>query len=1086
MTSLIGHTINNRYRLESLLGDGGMGTVYRAYDLNLDRQVALKLMHAHFARNEEFRQRLIQEARTAAQLDHPSVVRVYDFGESESGLFIAMEYVNGGSLRDHLRRLQRKRKYLPLTQSLQIGSQIADALDYAHRRGIVHRDIKPGNIMLKRLSRPDEPGEQPFRALLTDFGLVKLQEGSGLTLSGTTLGTPTYMSPEQCAGEALDGRSDLYGLGVVLYELFTNRLPFNFQTLTEALAAHRRGDLPPLASEYRPDIPQIIDGILSKSLAKLPDERYESGEEMHDALHSAIVAIKGAPTQVILREEMDILERVSEPPPGHELIIDTPGHPRSIVPLTQAVITLGRQADNEIVLPAEGVSRHHARLQATALGWEIIDQGGINGTYLNDRRLRADDPTPVTPGSRIRIGPYELILQGPEVAVHEPDPVASAATVVAGTAEQITQSPTQALPEQPLAIFLPSDRISVDPGQQVEMVVEVVNRSDVDDRVSLRVEGIQPSWVGTPAQFVNVPAGATVPIRLMLRPPRHRGTPTGRQRFRLELVSQQHPDAKVAQTASLIIGSFVAFEASMDKDQVQMPDIVTVTVQNTGNTAADFSVTAKDRQGGLQFKGERGRIRLQAGQAAHVEIEISAQQTTLFGSGEMHPFEIDVASSSGGRQTLSGDAYTGSAIPPALLYALLLIVVFACTLLALAVVFNRDIIFGGTAPTQTPTVDATNAIFVTETANAQATNDAFGTAAAATATVLGDSDGDGLSDGEENLIGTDPFNPDTDGDSLTDGQEVRGYGTDPLNRDTDEDLLGDGDEVNLYKTDPKRADTDGGTIRDGAEVDRGTNPLDPLDDVPATATPTETLAATGAPTLSPTATETPLPSTTPTWTPTASATPTASVTPTLLPTSSATPTQTPTVTNTAVPNPDIACLPSAPVIDGNFDPAMWTAPLAQYAPDDNAAAMTQVYLGRFGQNLYVVFLVNDGANEANDQVQVYFDTLGNGGDPDAADRLFLVSRAGNSDIQAGIGSNSDGQTWNPDYTSTNWDFALGGSAAQWVAEIEIGQSAEMPSLANPFGLMVQTFYTSDSAAWPDGANSFDVDTWQGVNDVSCP
>ncbi len=127
---------------------------------------------------EEFRARLVQEARTSAQLDHPSIVRVYDFGDSESGLFIAMEYVEGGSLRDHLRRLQRLQKYLPLIQCLQIGIQIAEALDYAHIRKIIHRDVKPGNIILKRLSRPDEAGMQPFRALLTDFGLVKLQEGA--------------------------------------------------------------------------------------------------------------------------------------------------------------------------------------------------------------------------------------------------------------------------------------------------------------------------------------------------------------------------------------------------------------------------------------------------------------------------------------------------------------------------------------------------------------------------------------------------------------------------------------------------------------------------------------------------------------------------------------------------------------------------------------------------------------------------------------------------------------------------------------------------------------------------------------------
>ncbi|MCP4426132.1 MAG: protein kinase, partial [Chloroflexi bacterium] len=407
MTSLIGQTINNRYKLEALLGDGGMGAVYRAHDLNLDRQVAIKVMHAHFARKMEFRARLIQEAQTAAKLDHPSVVEIHDFGNSEAGLFIAMEYISGGSLRDHLKRLQTMGKFLPLAQSLQIAAQIADALDYAHRRGIIHRDIKPGNVLLKRLSRPDTPGEQPFRAMLTDFGLVKLQEeGAAMTQSGATLGTPTYMSPEQCKGEELDGRTDIYSLGIVLYELVSNRLPFTMKTLSEAIAVHTKGEMPPPASDARSELPPIIDAIISKALAKDPADRYADAAAMATALQGAVVALEGAPTQVMRREEADILEQVKEPPPGHELRIETPGHPPSVFVLAQPVVTVGRNADNDVVLPAEGVSRHHARLQATTLGWEVNDLGGINGTWLDERRLRAGDETPVAPGSRLRIGPY--------------------------------------------------------------------------------------------------------------------------------------------------------------------------------------------------------------------------------------------------------------------------------------------------------------------------------------------------------------------------------------------------------------------------------------------------------------------------------------------------------------------------------------------------------------------------------------------------------------------------------------------------------------------------------------------------------
>lgn len=1096
MTTLIGQTINNRYRLESLLGDGGMGTVYRAYDVNLDRQVALKLMHAHFARNEEFRQRLIQEARTAAQLDHPSVVRVYDFGDSEAGLFIAMEYVNGGSLRDHLRRLQRMAKFLPLAQSLQIGAHIADALDYAYQRGMVHRDIKPGNIMLKRLTRPDEPGEQPFRALLTDFGLVKLHEGAELTQSGATLGTPIYMSPEQCAGQPLDGRSDLYGLGVVLYELFTNHLPFNFQSLTEALAAHQRGEMPPPARQYRTDLPPIIDSILAKCLAKQPDDRYESGAQMHDALMSAIVSLDGAPTQVMLREELDILEKVSEPPPGHELHIDTPGHPRSIVQLSQSIITLGRQADNEIVLPADGVSRHHARLQATALGWEVVDLGGINGTYLNDRRLRADDPTPILPGSSLRIGPYELILQGPEVVVREPAvAVQEAPTIVGNTAEQVTVPPEATAvvsghtePLQPLSIFLANDTLSVDPGQQADLVVEVVNRGSVDDRISLRVQGIPPSWVTAPSQFVTVAAGATVPIRLAIRPPRNRNTPSGRQRFRLELVSQQYPEAKVGASASLLLGTFVAFEASLDKQQVRMPDLLTVTIQNAGNAPIDFSVVARDRQGGVHFKGERGRIRLQPGQVANVELDVTADKNSFFGSNELFPFEIDVISAAGGRQTLKGEAFAGATIPPWLVYALAFLVTFACIIALAAVVWNRDVLFGGRQPTATATVDVAQAEFATQTAVAESTQQMFGTAAAMTATVQGDSDNDGLSDIEEMLLGTDPHNPDTDGDGLSDGQEAKVYGTDPRNRDTDGDLLTDGDEVNRYRTDPKNPDSDGGGVRDGVEVDRGTNPLDPSDDFPATATTaaTATLGASATATQTAVATDTPPPSATLTATPTATATPTL-----LPPTDTATPTATATITltptETPLPNPSLACLANPPLINGSFNPAEWPPlPLAQFNAPDSANGLVQVFMGRHEQRVYLAILMNDTTNDLNDAVQIYIDTLGNGGDPDAADRSFMVQRNGTVAVQAGIGSNSDGALWNSAYTSTNWTAVASDlPGVQWVAEVEINQVLELPALANTFGLMFQVAYPVETAVWPDEATSANVTSWQAIDTTSC-
>ena len=1088
MANLIGHTINERYRLESLLGDGGMGTVYRAYDLNLDRQVAIKLMHAHFARRSEFRARLIQEAKTAAQLDHPSVVGIYDFGDSSEGLFITMEFVNGGSLRDHLRRLQRMQKYLPLAQSLQIGAQIADSLDYAHRKGIIHRDVKPGNIMLKRLNRPDDPGEQPFRAMLTDFGLVKLTEGQSLTQSGATLGTPTYMSPEQCSGDTLDGRSDLYSLGIVMYELVTNRLPFNFQSLSDAISAHTKGDMPPNAREWRQDVPSLIDAILTRTLAKKSAERYADGAEMADALRSAMVALAGAPTQIMVRDEMDILERVSDPPPGYELLIDTPGHPASTVPLTKAVITLGRNADNDIVLPADGVSRHHSRLQATALGWEVVDLGGINGTLLNERRLRADDPTPASPGAKIRIGPYELTLQGPEVTILEPDSAPLTQPTLGRVTPGLKTAVSQQTPtnQNSLELFLADDKISVEPGQEALINVEVLNRGQTDDRVSLRVQGIPTTWLGTPSDFVTVPAGETVKLTTSLRPPRHRSTPTGRQRVRLQLISQQNPESKSSVTASLLIGSYMAFEAALDAEELTLPGLTVVSIQNSGNAPSDFSLVARDRQQALQFRGERGRIRLQPGQTAKVELEVSGNRAGLFGGGELYPFEVEVSSQSGAKQVLSGTAKSSAAIPPMLLYAFIFILTFACAAAAFLAsnFWNRgdDTLGVATVPgivtlTETAVVPTDPGLALTLTAVPDPN----------------DPDNDGLTNDVEAIAGTDPNNPDTDGDGLTDGQEVA-LGTDPNNPDSDGDLLSDRDEIEIHHTDPKSNDTDGDGIQDGIEIVQGTNPLGTQ--VPtatittvATTAATATITTTPFPTNTPTLTHTPPPSTTATATPTPSATATA----TLIPTSTNTPTITPTATltatptNTAIPNPQLVCTDTPPTIDGQFDVTEWpNLPLIEFQPEGSQDMLVQVYFVRDIANLYLAFLINDDSADATDSLRLYFDTTRNGGDPDSADRFFQIGRDGTFLIQEGQNSNSDGSDWNSNYSSDDWSVVIAEPGNdQWVVELIIDSSAEIPALSNPFGMMVSVLYTGEFAAWPTSGVPNSLDTYQGVNNVIC-
>ncbi|MCI0644472.1 MAG: protein kinase [Chloroflexi bacterium] len=1095
MSDLVGQVIAH-YRLDALIGDGGMGAVYRAYDLNLERTVALKLMHAHFARQPEFQARLAQEARTAAQLDHPSIVRIFDFGQSGQGLYIAMEYISGGSLRAHLQRLQSQQKYLPLAQSCQIAAQIAEALDYAHRRNVIHRDVKPSNIILKPTSRPEDPDEYPFRAVLTDFGLVKLLEGEPVTLSGTTLGTPTYMSPEQCEGLDLDGRSDLYSLGVVLYELVSNQLPFRFKTLAEAVATHNRGEMPRLTRQIRPDVPPIIDALLMKALAKQPAERFATGLEMADALHSAMVSLADLPTQVLVQAAGLEASLAGQAPEGYRLRIEAPGHEASYANLNRAVITLGRNADNDIVLPAEGVSRHHARLQATATGWAVLDLGGVNGTWLNGRRLPANQAEAMPTGSVLEVGPYRLTLEGPPPATRQTfqtTPISELPT----NAELAERQP--AVSVSPLEIFLTRDQVSVEPGEQVELNVEVLNRSNVEDRVNLRVHGLPSDWVVLPDQFVTIPAGETVRIPLVIQPPRQANTPAGRQRFRIELFAQQHRDAKAAASADLYLGTFEAFEASVEPRQLRLPGVVRVSLQNTGNTATDFSLVGRDPEGRLQFRGERGRINLKPGQTAIVELQLEPRQQSWLGGFETLPFEVEIATRSGARQLLTGSAQTTAIIPAGVGYFFLFMLIFLCFV---AGFLYLQRVLSGDETTATPGFGGFNsltatALRATETAAAATATAGTITSVAQTAAALGDQDSDGLNDSQEAAAGTDPRNRDTDGDGLLDGEEVLTWGTQPRNRDSDGDVLLDGDEVKVYRTNPVKADTDGDGVPDGVEIGQGTNPLQAppsaTPTLPATVTPaaTATWTATPLPSLTPSATATNLPTAIPTPIPTATSTPIPSATPTATstPLPTPTPTMTATPTATSAPNPALACVTVPPTIDGSVQVTEWgTTPLFTFQPPGDPSRQVQVYVVKDASSLYLAFIINDPTSDpAIDSLKLYFDATNNAGDPDSADRFFQVIRDGTLTIQAGIGTNTDGQDWTS-HTSTNWTAVVGEpGGSRWVVEMDI-DLAEMPVLqdGNPFAGMILVLYVGSQQSWPAGAITNNAGTWQDFNNVVCP
>ncbi|HKS28777.1 MAG TPA: protein kinase [Pyrinomonadaceae bacterium] len=288
---LVGQMLTERYRIDERISEGGMGTVYRATHVLMDKRVAIKVLHPSLAADDKIVARFSREARAASRISHPHALNVTDFGESESGVvFLVMEFLDGRTLKDVI----QSEGPMPLARAVEIIKQVAGALDAAHAEGVVHRDLKSDNIMLMEAA-----GGTDWAKVL-DFGIAKIKENTGNTDPGLTapnliIGTPQYMSPEQCSqASAIDARSDIYSLGVIIYEMLTGHVPFAGESPTAIMMKHLQ-EPPPSVMEERDDLPPQVGMVITSALAKRPEDRFQSAGELSEALASAAIGNVPAP-----------------------------------------------------------------------------------------------------------------------------------------------------------------------------------------------------------------------------------------------------------------------------------------------------------------------------------------------------------------------------------------------------------------------------------------------------------------------------------------------------------------------------------------------------------------------------------------------------------------------------------------------------------------------------------------------------------------------------------------------------------------------------------------------------------------------
>lgn len=727
MKQLIGQQIG-QYQVESLLGEGGMGAVYRAHDLKNDRMVAIKIMLANLVNKPQFRTRFMQEAEAIGKFSSPAIVTVYDTGTFEDAPYIVMEYIEGGSLVNYMRQLDWSGAKPTVETVITVAAQVAEGLSYAHQRGLIHRDIKPGNVLLKLR----EGTHLPRQAIITDFGLAIQRKDGDEMDTAPFMGSLAYMSPEQCENKSLDGRSDIYALGIVLYQLTTGQLPFQINAPADIVKHLNETPLPPRL--INPNLPELLETITLKAMEKKPSDRYQSAAEMAHALRQALTNpdlqtgvlaqnTNNVVTQwldnkwvaaIVVEDRVDIHQTWTSLGENRLFIVHQ-YEGSQVVGIEKDKVIIGRDASSDVVLNDQSVSSKHVRLTRTPQGWNVSDLGSTNHSYLGERLLEYEQVYEWPGNEPLRIGPYFLRWQPFEAEHrnHSAAPIVAGAALagaaLAGTAvvgaALLNNSGTDATAagsENPdliptysegeiLGIAITPATLELDAEAQSLLELSITNRDATVKDITLRLEvdGRPPVWV------------SLSDYRMKLLPDETKNTTALVDLSQApDILADTHIVKLIATTdkgeievneVPVTVNSLEDFGLDMHPSNLQEKITCRLIISDHSNFQNEFTIMGIDDSDALAFEfdepqnailtnfdEQQQQIKVAPRQEAWLGFRIKPKKRPLFGSVKTMPFKMRIRTPETDWQSLNGQVEIAPRITRRiLLFLLLILLLFA-------------------------------------------------------------------------------------------------------------------------------------------------------------------------------------------------------------------------------------------------------------------------------------------------------------------------------------------------------------------------------------------------------------------------